>query len=291
MDLTRLHFSIVWPLLFCSGLFLSFTQYGGFTWALVTKAVLIALFGFEAGFILNDYVDAELDRLDVDHDLSKYWRPFGTRPLASGVISKNIALILFFVFAGISTTLIFTLPSPNSFYVFSLMIYAYAMEYYYQIRKRKQDFPFAQLIGRTDFAFFPVAGYLVNGKPDMYALAYFLFFYPFAQTHLGINDIIDLANDKARELQTIPVLYGIENTKKWILGFTFLHLTGAGLFFNDIGGVLKYSFVAGMVLLTIVNVLIQKGSNAKEWLKALPIFHFTLFVYMTTLIANYFIVR
>ena len=38
VDLTRLHFFFVWPLLFCSGLFLSFPRYGGFSWALVGKA-------------------------------------------------------------------------------------------------------------------------------------------------------------------------------------------------------------------------------------------------------------
>jgi 4-hydroxybenzoate polyprenyltransferase len=289
LDLMRLHFSIVWPLLFCSGLFLSFSQYGGFSWTLVIKSVLIALFGFEAGFILNDYVDVELDKREVDFELTNYWRPFGSRPLVSGIISQNQALFLFVLFAGISIALIFTLPTPNSFYVFSLMIYAYVMEYYYQIKKRKQNFPFAQLIGRTDFAFFPVAGYLVNGRPDMYALAYFLFFYPFAQVHLGINDIIDFTNDKVRDLQTIPILYGVFNTKKWIQGFTLLHIIGAGLFFNVIGGVLKYTFFVGFFLLIIVNVLIQKGSSAKEWLSALPVFHLTLFVYMTSFIANYFI--
>ena len=92
VDLTRIQFFFVWPLLFCSGLFLSFPIYGGFSWTLVTKAALIALFGFEAGFVLNDYVDRELDKKDIEPDLTNYWRLFNSRPLTTGIISSKNAL-------------------------------------------------------------------------------------------------------------------------------------------------------------------------------------------------------
>jgi len=289
LDLTRLHFFIVWPLLFCSGLFLSFIQYGGFSWLLVAKAALIALFGFEAGFVLNDIVDADLDRRDVDHRLTRYWRPFGSRPIPSGKITRRQALALFLVLAAAASALIFTLPYPNSAYVFAIMVYSYALEYYYQVKKRNQSFPIAQLLGRTDFALFPVAGYLVNGRPDATALAYLLFFYPFAQTHLGANDIIDHPNDEARSLKTIPVLYGVENTKRWIQLFTALHLVAAYLFFRGLGGIMMYSFAAGLVLLLAANALILRGRDSTGWLKALPMIHVTMLIYVASMIANYFI--
>jgi 4-hydroxybenzoate polyprenyltransferase len=73
LDLTRLHFFFVWPTLFCSGLVLSFHVYGGFSWLLTLKAVLISFIGFEAGFVLNDIVDRELDKKDVEFDkLTRY---------------------------------------------------------------------------------------------------------------------------------------------------------------------------------------------------------------------------
>jgi len=289
LDLTRLHFFIVWPLLFCSGLFLSFQVYGGFTWALVAKAALIALLGFEAGFVLNDIVDADLDRRDVDDRLTRYWRPFGTRPIPSGSVKKTQAMALFLVFFIAASALTFTLPYPNSVYVFAIMLYAYAMEYFYQVKKRDQGFPFAQLLGRTDFSLFPVAGYLVNGRPDATALAYLLFFYPFAQAHLGLNDIIDHVNDEARGLKTIPVLYGVENTKRWIQVFTALHLVGAFLFFRGLGGLMRYSFAAGLVLLLAVNALILRGGDSAGWLKALPLFHLTMLIYVVSMIADFFV--
>ena len=45
VDLLRLHFFFVWPVLFCSGLFLGFQFYGGFSVLLVVQAALIGFFG------------------------------------------------------------------------------------------------------------------------------------------------------------------------------------------------------------------------------------------------------
>ena len=289
LDLTRLHFFIVWPLLFLSGLFLSFQAYGGFSWPLVAKAALIALLGFEAGFVLNDYVDAELDRRDVDEKLTRYWRPFGTRPIPSGRVTRGQAWALFLVLACAASALIFTLPSPHSAYVFAIMIYSYAVEYFYQVKKRSQGFPVAQLVGRTDFALFPVAGYLVNGQPDATAVAYLIFFYPLAQVHLGLNDLIDHANDVARGLKTVSVLYGVEGAKRWVVIFTALHLIRAYMFFRDMGPIMMYSLAAGLLLLTAANVLVMNGRDSAAWLRALPLVHLTLLIYVTTMIADFFV--
>ncbi|KKG39988.1 hypothetical protein DU35_02965 [Methanosarcina mazei] len=95
LDLTRAHFLPAWPLVFCSGLVLAFANYGGFSWELIIKAALIGLFGFEAGFVLNDYVDRNRDRLDVENTMTRYWRPFKERPIPSGRISSKNAFWLF----------------------------------------------------------------------------------------------------------------------------------------------------------------------------------------------------
>lgn len=46
-DLMRLHFAVIWPLLFCSGAVLAFERYGGFRWSNMILIALIGLFGFE----------------------------------------------------------------------------------------------------------------------------------------------------------------------------------------------------------------------------------------------------
>ena len=287
VDLTRLHFFFVWPLLFCSGLFLSFPRYGGFSWALVGKAALIALLGFEAGFVLNDYVDRDVDERDVDVKLTRYWRPFDSRPLPSGVVTPGNTLLLFFILVAATSALILTLPPPNSIYVLGIMVYSYMAEYFYQVKKRNQGAPLAQLIGRTDFALFPVAGYLINGRPDAVTLLYFLFFFPFAQAHLGANDIIDFENDEARDLKTIPLLYGTRGTKHWILLFTVLHIGGAYLFLSVQGSIATIGIMVGVLLLLGANLLIQRGRTPEDWLKALPLFHLAMLFYVASMIIDY----
>jgi 4-hydroxybenzoate polyprenyltransferase len=169
------------------------------------------------------------------------------------------------------------------------MAYSYLMECFYQVKKRDQEAPLAQLLGRTDFTLFPVAGYLVNGHPDIVALLYFLFFYPFAQAHLGANDIIDVENDEARGLKTIPLLFGIKGAKSWIHVFSLLHLVGAYLFIGVQGTVARYGIIAGLLVLTGANILVRRGKAPADWMKALPLFHMTMLIYIVSMMADYFI--
>jgi 4-hydroxybenzoate polyprenyltransferase len=290
LDLTRLHFFFVWPTLFCAGLFLAFQSYDDFSLLSVLKAVLIGFFGFDAGLILNDIMDANIDKKDLpsDNKLTKYWRPFGERPVPQGLISRRQATALFVFFVAISTMLIFTLPFPQAFYVFSIMIICYCLEVFYQIKKRKQKVPLAQVIGRVDFALFLVAGYLSIGNPDWTALMLFLFFYPLALAHLGVNDLVDVENDKARGMNTIPTLYGMKATTYWILGFSVFHFVMAGIFLFVLGSFLALvGFMVSIVLLTLGNVMIIKKKSAEAGLKALPLFHVSMLIYAITIITNY----
>jgi 4-hydroxybenzoate polyprenyltransferase len=280
IDLTRLHFFFAWPLLFASGYLLATTIYGGFSWPILLKVALIGFFGFEAGFILNDYIDREYDRKDIDPGrLTRYWRLFGTRPLPAGLISSGTALKLFIMFVAITTLLILTLPYPHSAYVLLFMIFSYAMEVFYQLKKRDEKYPVAQLLGRTDFALFPVAGYLCAGYPDMTSLLYFLFFYPFAIAHLGVNDLIDVANDRIRGMRTISTLFGLSGTVTWIGGFTVLHAFTALLFASHLGMIGRAGILIGLFLLAVANTVIITRKTPDAGLKVLPLFHITMLVY------------
>src|SRR4030043_85120 len=290
VDLTRLHFFFVWPILFCSGLFLAFQYYDGFSWLLVIKVALIGLLGFEAGLVLNDVVDSDVDKKDVEFDkLTKYWRVFGKRPIPQGLISQQKALLLFALLVSFTTILIFTLPFPQALYVFGIMILCYCLEVFYQIKKRKQSLPFAQLIGRIDFTLFPVAGYLCLGNPDINVLLFAFFFYPLALAHLGVNDISDVANDRVKEMKTIPVLYGMKGTVYWILFFSVLHFVAAVVFLNVLGTVALAGFIVSLSLLAVGNYMILRGKSADSGIKALPLFHVAMLIYAITIILEYFI--
>ncbi len=281
IDLTRLQFFFAWPLLFCSGYLLATTVYGNFSWFDLARVSLIGFFGFEAGLVLNDYIDRDYDKKDIESDkLTKYWRIFRTRPIPAGLISPNQALGLFIGLAAITTVLIVTLPYPHSLIVLLIMIYSYTIEIFYQIEKRQpQQFPFAQLIGRTDFALFPVAGYLCLGNPDLNAFLYFVFFYPFALAHLGVNDLIDVKNDRARGMSTIPILYDTPRTTFWIFGFTIIHAMMAFLFMTRLGWIGRAGIIIGLMLLIAANGVILRYRTPEAGLKVLPLFHITMLVY------------
>lgn len=287
IDLTRLQFSFAWPLLFCSGYLLATVTYGGFAWLDLLRVALIGFFGFEAGLVLNDYIDREYDRKDTETGkLTKYWRIFGTRPIPAGLVSPRNAIALFLILAAIAACLIVTLPAPHSVYVLILMIYCFAIEIFYQEEKRNQKFPFAQLIGRTDFALFPVAGYLCLGSPDLNALLYFVFFYPFALAHLGANDLIDVANDRARGMNTIPTLFSMNGTAYWIAGFTAVHAVTALLFMTRLGWIARIGIIAGLALLVYANAVILKEKTPDATLKVLPCFHVAMILYAVGIAAG-----
>ncbi len=290
IDLTRLQFSFAWPLLFCSGYLLATTVYGNFAWVDLIRVALIGFFGFEAGLVLNDYVDRQYDKKDIESDkLTRYWRIFGKRPIAEGLIPPNHALGLFLLFAAITVCLIATLPYPHSLMVILIMVYCYTMEIFYQMEKRQtQKFPFAQILGRTDFALFPVAGYLCLGNPDVNAFLYFVFFYPFALAHLGANDLIDVANDRARGLSTIPIVYDLPRTAYWIAGFTIIHGMMASVFMTRLGLTGRFGIIAGLCLLVIANVVILTKKTPDATLKVLPLFHVAMILYAGGIVADVF---
>ena len=280
IDLTRLQFSFAWPLLFCSGYLLATVTYGGFAWLDLVRVALIGFFGFEAGLVLNDYIDRDYDSKDIETGkLTKYWRVFGTRPIPAGLVSPRAAVALILVLSAITACLILTLPSPHSIYVLLLMLYCLAIEIFYQEEKRKQTFPYAQLIGRTDFALFPVAGYLCIGSPDLNALLYFAFFYPFALAHLGVNDLIDVVNDKVRGMNTIPTMFSLNCTAYWIAGFTAVHILTALIFMTRLGWIARIGICAGLVLLLYANAMILKDRSPDTALKVLPCFHVAMVLY------------
>jgi 4-hydroxybenzoate polyprenyltransferase len=289
-DLLRIQFFFAWPLLFCSGYLLATSFYGLFSWYDLAKVALIGFFGFEAGFVLNDYIDRLYDARDVEAGkLTKYWRIFGTRPIPEGLVSPRQALGLFVLLATAAALLIATLPYPHSVFVLLIMLYSYGAEVFYQLRKRAQRLPLAQLVGRTDFALFPVAGYLCIGSPDATALLYFLFFYPFALAHLGANDLIDVENDRARGMNTVTTLYGLSGTALWIAGCTGIHIVTALLFMTHLSIIGKGGIFLGLVLLCYANLAIHMDKTPATGLKVLPLFHIAMLLYALSIGLDAFI--
>jgi 4-hydroxybenzoate polyprenyltransferase len=287
LDLTRAHFAPVWPLLFISGLMLAFKDGHFFSLPLLFTVFFIGLFGFEAGMVLNDLIDRDVDKLVNDNEYTKYWRPFKERPLPAGIISFKEALIVFLVFLVISVALIATLPFPNNLYIYIIMIYAYSIETFYAKKKSNQKYPIAQLLGRTDLTLFPVAGYLCYGQPSLTIIFLILFLYPWAQIHLGVNDLADYENDKAKNLKTVTVLYGVKGNIRWIASFTIINIIFAILLLVfKLGFIALIGFILAFILLASGNIIILKNQTPMSALKVLPLCHASLLIYILSIILS-----
>ncbi|MFA4838914.1 MAG: UbiA family prenyltransferase [Candidatus Neomarinimicrobiota bacterium] len=287
LDLTRAHFVPVWPLLFTAGYLLAVENYGQFSWTALIHVALIGLFGFEAGMILNDVIDHKIDERDVEFDkLTKYWRPFGQRPIPAGLISFKTAVFIDALFFLTTFILIMALPRPNRWYVLAMMPVCYSLESFYNLKKRRERLPLAQLIGRIDFALFPVVGYLTVGVWDIRATLFFLFFYPLALAHLGVNDLVDIVNDRERKVNTVTTMYGIDGTIKWIGVATAVHLIMAIVFASSLGAIVRYGFLIGFALISIANGLIITEKTPASALKALPLVHAAMLVYIVSIILD-----
>jgi len=151
------------------------------------------------------------------------------------------------------------------------------------------SFPVAQLVGRVDFALFLVAGFLCVGSLSWHVLLLFLFFYPLALAHLGVNDLADVVNDQAKGLNTIPTLYGMKATAYWVVAFTIFHLVVAAVFLTVIGLWAIIGFAVSFALLTFGDVIILKGKSAQAAIKALPMFHLSMLIYAISVVANYIV--
>ena len=235
--------------------------------------------------VLNDIVDRKIDKLGNDNEFTKYWRPFKERPLSADIISFREAFIVFLIFVAITIVLIATLPFPNNLYLYIIMIYAYSVEIFYQKKKGHQEFPIAQLIGRTDLTLFPVAGYLCYGNFSMTIVYIVLFLYPWAQAHLGLNDLGDYDNDKAKNLKTITILYGIKGNVKWIAYFTVIQIGFAiVLLLLRLGFIALIGFSLSFILLITANITLFKNQTSNTAIKMLPRYHASLLIYILSII-------
>jgi 4-hydroxybenzoate polyprenyltransferase len=104
--------------------------------------------------------------------------------------------------------------------------------------------------------------------------------------HLGVNDLVDIANDRVRELRTIPALYGINGTVYWIGGFTIIHVITAAVFFPYVGKLARIGIAVGLILLCLANIRIMRGRDPDSAMKALPLFHVTMVVYSMAILLD-----
>ena len=238
-----------------------------------------------AGYLINDYYDKETDLINKDNKQNT----LSKRALLTGyIILNSTALILSFTFA-FSNYIFWIFPSS----IILLWLYSY----------RLKGLPFignivvAILSATVPFLYLSIQEITIDcvsntykSSVDLTIIFSFLAFFSTLAREL-VKDIEDMKGDKAQELKTIPILWGIKTAKFWTIFFLLCTLFILGLL---IAGIDYFAFnLLSLVIAAIFGVLPLLLSAAKSYQAAekkhykqtgnlikISMFGFLLFIYI-----------
>ena len=212
--------------------------------------VLATAFSTAAGYIINNFYDAEKDKIN---------RP--KKFLLEHLLSQQSQLVLYFLLNG--ATLIaagaasFKAILFFTVYIFGIWIYSSSLKRLFWISNL-----FATLLAIIPF--FAVTIYFKNFESVVIYHASFLFLL------ILIRDIVkDLQNykgDWVRSYQTLPIVFGNLKTKIIVSALIFLNSVPIFLLIQSHLGLMTYYFYFSIPYLLFVLVLLWKGSTQKMYL-------------------------
>tara|TARA_B110000879_G_scaffold58757_1_gene82551 strand:+ start:1477 stop:2358 length:882 start_codon:yes stop_codon:yes gene_type:complete len=212
--------------------------------------VLATAFSTAAGYIINNFYDAEKDKIN---------RP--KKFLLEHLLSQQSQLVLYFLLNG--ATLIaagaasFKAILFFTVYIFGIWIYSSSLKRLFWISNL-----FATLLAIIPF--FAVTIYFKNFEAVVIYHASFLFLL------ILIRDILkDLQNykgDWVRSYQTLPIVFGNLKTKIIVSALIFLNSVPIFLLIQSHLGLMTYYFYFSIPYLLFVLVLLWIGSTQKMYL-------------------------
>lgn len=190
-----------------------------FAWGMIPplKIALLSVFapvcGWIAGLYLADYLDRDLDAIEKSH-----------RPIPSGRISPNEALIFGAIFALSGTVMTLFIHVQNIIFIFiaGLLVYCYAR--YTKSRG---------VIGNINRGLLAVVAYYFGvfsyvhspyHLPSYIILFSLIFFIHDINTNI-IGTLRDIQGDKKAGYKTIPVRYGVKKSMVFSIVLLSLWLT------------------------------------------------------------------
>ena len=173
-------------------------------WFSVLLASFAAAFTLSAGNIINDIYDLGIDKVN---------RP--ERPLPSGKISKNSALILYFLLIAASLILSWFI----NLYAFMIVIIANILLVIYSKFLKRVLFVGNILVALLTGLVFIFGGVAVRNPSAAIIPALFAFLINFIRE--VVKDMQDVDGDKNAGVNTFPIRYGFQKSKILILLITF----------------------------------------------------------------------
>jgi len=250
-----------------AGFCLAATHVGMFNIGTLIGAIAGTALIIAAACVTNNYIDRGID--------SKMKRTRG-RALVTRNISAKAALSYAAILLLVGFSLLIFLTNWLVVLLGALAFFSYVV--LYGMAKRKT--PFGTLVGTLPGGLPPVAGYVaVTGTLDLAALLLFLLLLSWQMAHFYAIAMRRRSEYKAAGLPVWAVVYGMEATKRQIIGFVVLYIAaGVALTIFGYTGIV---FAAVVVILGGVWLVKGRGVPDETWAKRM--FIFSLLVLLVTI--------
>ena len=212
--------------------------------------VLATAFSTAAGYIINNFYDAEKDKIN---------RP--KKYLLENLISQQSQLVFYFLLNG-ATLIAAGFVSFNSIlfftiYIFSIWIYSSSLKRLFWISNL-----FATLL--VIVPFFAITFYFKNFETIVVYHATFLFLV--ILTRDLIKDLENYKGDWVKQYQTFPVVFGYKLSKLLITLSVMLTFLPIYCLIKSSIGLMTYYFYFTIPLLIILLIMLWQGSTQKRYL-------------------------
>lgn len=180
-------------------------------WNIILCAMLIVWCYTGAGNALNDYFDAEIDKIN---------RP--KRPIPQGLVSRNGALRLSIVLFLIGSVIAFPFLTKELAVIVGLALF-FLITYspFFKMRPFWGNLIVSVILGMTFLFAASLYGDLIRGIPP------FCLAFGFNLIREMVKDVQDVSGDHAGGAQTLPLKYGITFTRRVIILCTVVLMVGA----------------------------------------------------------------
>lgn len=215
-------------------------------------AVMTVMLYNAAANALNDYLDVDADRINHPN-----------RPLSTGIVQRKTALILSVILSVFGSVTALFLPMQAT--VLAIVV-TLPLMIVYNIKLKKLplvgNVVIACILGLT----FLFAGAAFGNMQPMIIPAMLAFGLTLLREL--VKDIEDIEGDTRSGLKTYPVIFGLENAEKLVIGLSFLTAIGvlSPWWFGIYGRLYLITVIAGVELpLVIITILFIKYSSSDRY--------------------------
>ena len=251
----------------------------------ILSLIAVAL-GAGAAGTLNMWYESDLDALMTRTCL---------RPIPTGQVTKNQALLFGLLLSVGSISLLYYSSNLMSASLLFLTIFFYFFIYTVWLKRRT---PQNIVIGGAAGALPPVIGWTIStGSLTIEPLILFLIIFLWTPSHFWALSIYKSNDYKKAKIPMLPIIYGINKTKKNIFFYSLLMLPTISApylinFLSEIYFYLTLLFTIYYIYLCVTLLRLKKNKEINSLAKKIFLYSiFYLFMIFLLILSDHFLIR